>query len=345
MKNITGIMLALLISMTSCGKNDNKTAVPVTPSNLVVTANVSIDGSGVVAFSATADNAVTYDYDFGNGNYMTAPTGKINYTYSTPGNNTYTVTVTAKSKDALVITKSVQVVISVANNPVWADEFNTNGAPDQAKWGYDLGTGDNGWGNQEKQYYTNRTQNVEVSNGTLKITAMKEAHQGSAYTSTRMLTKGKFSFKYGRVEARAKLPIGGGTWPAIWMLGDNVSTIGWPACGEIDIMEHNGNNLNKIYGTMHYPGRSGGNADGGTTMITNAATEFHKYAVDWTPAFIKVYVDDQLFFTYVNTAASPFNNNFFVILNFAMGGAFGGAIDPAYTSSTFEVDYVRVYKN
>lgn len=202
-----------------------------------------------------------------------------------------------------------------------------------------------GWGNQEKQYYTNRTQNVEVSNGTLKIKAIKESYNGSAYTSARLLSKGKFEFKYGKVEVSAKLPVGGGTWPAIWMLGANVGTAGWPACGEIDIMEFKGNQPTTIYGTLHYPGRSGGNADGKTTILPNAQAGFHKYTVDWGATTIRFYVDDQLFFTFNNSTAVPFNHDFFILLNFAMGGTFGGAIDPAFTSAVFEVDYVRVYKN
>ena len=122
----------------------------------------------------------------------------------------------------------------------------------------------------ELQNYTNRTDNSIVSNGTLKIIAKAESYNGSPYTSARLLTKDKFSFKYGKVEARAKLPEGVGTWAAIWMLGDNISTAGWPACGEIDIMEHLGRQLNKIYGTLHHPGHSGGNGDGSTVTIANA---------------------------------------------------------------------------
>ena len=130
---------------------------------------------------------------------------------------------------------------------VWADEFNTKGAPDSTKWSYDIGTGDWGWGNNEKEYYTSRSENVSISKGMLKITALKENYNGSAYTSTRMLTRDKFQFTYGKVEVRAKLPAGVGTWPAIWMLGSNIKTVGWPNCGEIDIMEHKGCDLNKIY--------------------------------------------------------------------------------------------------
>jgi beta-glucanase (GH16 family) len=227
---------------------------------------------------------------------------------------------------------------------VWSDEFNVSGAPDPQKWGYDTGTGGNGWGNAEAEYYTSRPDNVIVANGVLKIIAKKESYSGSAYTSARILTKDKFSFKYGKIVIRAKLPTGAGTWPAIWMLGSNIGTAGWPACGEIDIMENKGSLPDKIYGTLHHPGHSGANGDGGTVTITNAATAFHTYSLDWSPTAIKISVDDQVYYTFANNSSLPFNQDFFVILNFALGGTFGGTIDPAYTSSKMEIDYVRVYK-
>ncbi|MBZ5858543.1 glycoside hydrolase family 16 protein [Flavihumibacter profundi] len=226
---------------------------------------------------------------------------------------------------------------------VWSDEFNTNGRPDPAKWIFETGTGSNGWGNNELEYYTDRVENAVVQDGVLRITAIKENYKGSQYTSARMITKGKFEFKYGKVEVRAKLPAGVGTWPAIWMLGGDIGTAGWPACGEIDIMEHRGSEPNKIFGTLHYPGRSGGNADGNTRVIDNATTGFHIYSVDWSAKAIKIYVDGQLIHTVTNSAGIPFNKNFFCILNVAMGGGFAGAVDPAFTSAAMEVDYIRVY--
>ena len=175
-------------------------------------------------------------------------------------------------------------------------------------------------------------------------TTKKENYSGSAYTSARLLTKDKFSFKYGKVEVRAKLPVGVGTWPAAWMLGANINTVNWPNCGEIDIMEHKGSDVNKIYGTLHYPGNFGGNAVGGTKVITGATTEFHVYTCEWTAVSIKFYIDDVLFYSFANNNTLPFNQNFFVLLNLAMGGTFGGTVDAAFTNATFEVDYVRVYQ-
>lgn len=343
--SVTLLVLSVMLIGGSCKKNSDNGGGPTAPSGLTVSATISTDGSGTVAFTAAATNAVSYDYEFGDGSILTVPSGVTNYKYTLAGTNTFTVTVTAKSSSGLTAKKSIPVTVTVqAAVPglIWAEEFNVDGAPDPARWGYDLGGG--GWGNNEQQYYTSRPENAVVLNGVLKITAIKESYSGSAYTSARLLSKDKFSFKYGKIEVRAKLPAGGGTWPAIWMLGNNISTAGWPACGEIDIMEHVGNTPNKIYGTLHHPGHSGGSADGGNTIIADATTAFHNYIVEWSATTIKFYVDTQLYYTFANNAGLPFNQNFFVILNQAMGGNFGGAISPSFTSATFEIDYVRVYQ-
>jgi beta-glucanase (GH16 family) len=229
-------------------------------------------------------------------------------------------------------------------NLIWSDEFNIDGAPDPAKWNYDLGQGTNGWGNNEKQNYTNAATNVIVQGGNLKITAKKEASGGAAYSSTRLKTDAKFKFKYGKIEIRAKLPTGAGTWPAIWMLGQNYATNPWPACGEIDIMEHVGNNQNVILSTLHYPGHSGGNGNSGSKTIPNVSTEFHVYKAIWSPTLVVTYVDDVVIHSVPNDSSLPFNSDFFLILNVAMGGNLGGNIDPAFTQSSMEIDYVKVYQ-
>jgi hypothetical protein len=236
----------------------------------------------------------------------------------------------------------VQDPITDFTNLVWSDEFNTDGAPDTSKWGYDIGSG--GWGNSELQYYTNSSNNVIVQGGNLKITAKAQLLSGSNYTSARLKSENKFEFHYGKVEFRAKMPTGGGTWPALWMLGQNYATNTWPSCGEIDVMEHRGNIPNVIHGTLHYPGHSGGNGITNTTTIADASTQFHIYKAIWTSNSIKFYVDDQLYHSFLNTSTTPFNSDFFLILNVAMGGTFGGAIDPAFVQSSMEVDYVRVYQ-
>ena len=349
-------MLSVLLSaflFFSCSGDTAGTSggeAVVKPSNLVVVAtpmgvstqNPNGDGSGVVSFTFTATNATSYKIALGDGETKETTTGSLTYTYNAAGTNTYTIYVSAYNGSQF-ISSSVSLTLYVAPKAIWADEFNVDGAPDATKWGYDLGTGDWGWGNNESQYYTSRTDNIKVQNGVLKITTIKENYNGSNYTSARIKTQGKFSFKYGRVEIKAKLPSGGGTWPALWMLGDNITSAGWPACGEIDIMEHLGNQLNKIYGTLHYPNFSGGNAVSRTTNITNATTEFHIYSLDWRADSIKFYVDGTLFHTFTNTSAMPFNQNFFLIINCAIGGNFGGAIDPNFVSSTYEVDYIRVF--
>lgn len=348
------LILLVLVSIVSWGCSDgsssNDTAV-ITPTNLVVTSEIvgqsanqpTGDGSGVLHLNISANNATSFKISYGDGTTQDATSGRNTYTYKTAGTYTYTITVTAFNGSSSIST-SLSVRIAAGTSPIWSDEFNIDGAPDTSKWNYDIGTGSGGWGNNESQNYTNRTDNVKVENGVLKIITKKESYQGSNYTSARLKTQGKFSIKYGKIEFRAKLPAGGGTWPALWMLGDNISTAGWPACGEIDIMEHKGNELNKIHGTLHFPGRSGGNPD--TTTVnpnTTATTEFHTYAIDWRADAIKFYIDDVLFKTFTNTSSLPFNQNFFLIMNCAMGGSFGGAIDPNFVSSTFEVDYVRVF--
>lgn len=347
------IFLISLFFFFSCSGDEGTKNVIIKPSNLVVSAeavgtsaqNPNGDGSGKVNFVITAKNATLYKIALGNGEIIESTTGVFTYTYTTSGTNTYVVYVSAYNGLNFVST-STSIVVYVtppAQTLLWSDEFNVDGAPDIAKWGYDIGTGTNGWGNNESQYYTSRPENVYISNGTLKIVAKKESYLGSNYTSTRMLSRNKFSFKYGKVEIRAKLPGGGGTWPALWMLGDNIGNVGWPACGEIDIMEYAGNRPNKITCALHHPGHSGGNPDGGNTTITNAETEFHIYTLEWTSTYIKIGVDNQSYFAFGNTSNLPFNQNFFLIFNCAMGGNYGGTIDPNFTSSTFEIDYVRVY--
>ncbi|MEJ7588928.1 MAG: family 16 glycosylhydrolase [Ferruginibacter sp.] len=335
----------LLLILVSCKKAGSAEITILAPTNLVFTALVATDGSGLVNFTAQAMNAVSFDFEFGNGEIKTAPTGVIDYVYSRSGTNTFTVTVTAKSGAGLTLKKTIPVTVTVTPSVptlFWSEEFNIDGPPDSTKWGYDLGAG--GWGNNELEYYTNRRENSIVQGGVLKINAIRENFNNSPYTSARLLSKGKFAFTYGKVEVKAKLPAGVGTWPAIWMLGSNAETAGWPACGEIDIMEHVGKWLNRIYGTLHYPGRSGGNADGSTRVVDGVTTAFHIYTLDWTADSIKIYVDGLLNHSVNNSRNIPFNHDFFLILNVAMGGGFGGDVDPSFTRATMEIDYIRVYK-
>lgn len=230
---------------------------------------------------------------------------------------------------------------SAFTNLVWEDDFNTDGAPDATKWTYDLGTGDNGWGNGELQSYTNSTDNAIVENGVLKIKAKAD---GASYTSARLKSQGLYEFTYGRVEVRAKLPASQGTWPAIWMLGANFNTVGWPVSGEIDIMEQKGQDKNTVLSTIHYPGNFAGGGPSSSTELTTSTTQFHNYTVEWSATEINFAIDDQIYHRLSNDSTLPFNADFFLILNVAMGGTLGGTIDPGFTEDMMEIDYVKVYQ-
>ncbi len=224
---------------------------------------------------------------------------------------------------------------------VWEDDFNTDGAPDPLNWTYDLGAG--GWGNGEAQTYTNNPSNVIVEDGLLKIIAKADGSGG--FTSARLKSENLQEFTYGRVEVRAKLPAVAGTWPAIWALGANFDTVGWPTCGEIDIMEQTGWDKNTTLSTLHFPGNYGGGGITNSTTVSTATTEFHNYTVEWTPDVIEFWVDDNpIHNSFANTSGTPFNSDFFFILNVAIGGTLGGAIDPGFTEDIMEVDYIRVYQ-
>lgn len=226
---------------------------------------------------------------------------------------------------------------------VWADEFDVDGAPDPTNWTYDIGTGNNGWGNGELQSYTSDPENVIVENGVLKITAKDDGAGG--YTSARVKTENLREFTYGRVEVRAKLPSSTGTWPAIWALGANFETVGWPTCGEIDIMEQTGAEKNTVLSTVHFPGNSGGGGITDSTPLSTSTTEFHVYTVEWTADALKFWIDEEpVHHTVSNDPSRPFNDDFFFIMNVAMGGTLGGTVDPSFTADTMEIDYIRVYQ-
>lgn len=231
----------------------------------------------------------------------------------------------------------------------WSDEFSGN-TINTANWGFESGN-NGGWGNNELENYTGRVQNAFVSNGNLIIEARQEPLDGQIYTSARMITKDKQSFKFGRVDIRARLPKGKGIWPALWMLGDNISTAGWPACGEIDIMELLGNETNKMYGTLHWGATPATHASKGTNYTLPAGgfdEKFHVFSMVWVQDTIKLLVDDQPYFTLNSLDVSgnyPFNSKFFFIFNIAVGGSWPGAPD-ANTNfpQRMFVDYIRVFQ-
>ena len=234
---------------------------------------------------------------------------------------------------------------------VMSDEFDTDGVIDNSIWSYDIGTGVNGWGNNELQYYTDRPENISVQNGILIIKAEKESFEGSSYTSAKIVTKAKFEQKYGRFEARIRLPYGQGLWPAFWLLGNNIDEVGWPNCGEIDIMEYRGQNPSIVLGTLHGPGYSGGNSISKSYDLVNDRfdTGFHVFGIEWGPEYINFYVDDVLYNQLTPsdvTGEWVYDHPFYIIINLAVGGNFVGSPNSETVfPQTMLVDYVRVYKN
>ena len=253
----------------------------------------------------------------------------------------------------LGVCPSTKQVDSKTYQLVWSDEFDGSSL-NTGNWTPEIGTGNNGWGNGEAQYYTDRPENLRVEDGRLVIEAIKENYQGSSWTSARIKTQDKRDFKYGKFEFRAKLPSGRGPWPAAWMLGSNISTVGWPTCGEIDVMEWRGTfgEANTVGQALHSSTRHGATGNPvepeARTPVSNASTEFHTYAVVWNRDSFIFSVDgvDVATLTPPAADAEAFRKQFFLLLNLAMGGAYNGyEIDPSLTRATYEVDYVRVYQD
>ncbi len=237
---------------------------------------------------------------------------------------------------------------------VWSDEFDYEGAPDETKWGYD--TGGSGWGNNELQYYT-EGENVTVADGVMTIEARKEDKGQREYTSTRLVSRGKGDWLYGKFEICAKLPKGKGTWPAIWMLPTDWKYGDWPASGEIDIMEHVGYDQNRIHGSVHTKSyyHSIGTQKTKSIMVDDVSEEFHVYALEWLPDKIIVSVDGEAYFEFEPTKYKtnptfeewPFDKRMHLLINFAVGGNWGGArgVDESIYPQEFVIDYVRVYQS
>ncbi len=229
---------------------------------------------------------------------------------------------------------------------VWADEFDGNEL-NLSDWSIIQGDGCPqlcGWGNDELQIYTDKNHRLE--NGMLYIKAVKE---GDHYTSTRINTKGKKSFQYGRFEVRAKLAIGKGVWPAFWLLGTNIDQVGWPLCGEIDVVEYVGRSPQEIFTSLHTKAGHGDNASTKTTPIKNIEQGFHLYTADWTEDQITFYVDGKKVYTFAPEDKSqevwPFNQPFYLLVNLAVGGNFGGKdVDESVFPQEFVIDYIRVYQ-
>ena len=257
-----------------------------------------------------------------------------------------------------LVPSSTAATAPLAKKYLWQVEFNGKAgqAPDSKYFKYNTGGG--GWGNSEEQYYTNsRKTSATDGQGKMVFTATKISYESASsdkyfpykFKSARIYTKGKVSFKYGRMEARIKLPAGVGTWPAFWMLGTDSGVNTWPDCGEIDIMEARGSLPSTTFGTIHGPGYfGGGGISNGTTLSVDLSAGYHVYAINWKPNSIEWYIDDQLFHSVTKNQVAPndwvFNHNFFLILNLAMGGLFTGEIDPSIQQTYMYIDYIRYSK-
>lgn len=243
------------------------------------------------------------------------------------------------------MTADVEAAPTKSSTLVWSDEFNGSSL-DTSKWGYEIGTGGSGWGNNEQQYYTNRKDNAYVSGGSLHIRAKKESYGGMRYTSARLNTNGKFTFKYGYVEARIALPSSQGIWPAFWMLGANIGSVGWPSCGEIDIMEAI-NAESKTYATCHW--NCNGHAEYGLSTGVSDRMQYHTYGLQWDSQYIRMFVDgNKLYEMYIGNNAGDteeFHRPFYLLLNVAVGGNWPGfSINDGAFPQEMKVDYVRVYQ-
>ena len=267
----------------------------------------------------------------------------------------YKAMIQMKLLASIFITLLTFSAFSQAGKLLWSDEFDSNGLPDTSTWKFELGAG--GWGNNEVQQYTSLPANVRQENGLLVIEALKS---GPEWTSARIISHDKVEFQYGRIVFRAKLPAGSGTWPALWLLGHNIFTAGWPEGGEIDVMEHVGKNPGIVHSSLHTASSFGSTVNTKTIKVDAFDTEFHEYEANWTKDKIEFRIDGKLFYTYEpleqNSSTWPFNQPFFIIMNIAMGGNFGSdpqyetnglknGIDPTLTSARMEVDYVRIYGN
>ena len=330
---------------------------PIIPSDLTLQVNIigqtdsfpNGDGSGLITCSANAIDAINYEFRFGSGVTEQSETGQIEYTYSDQGTNSHTVYVYAYSSTGHYTSTFYTFDLFVeaeAPEASWSEEFNYNGAIDPNVWTHEIGNGEWGWGNNEEQHYTNRAENIKIEDGFLKITARKESYASSEYTSARIKTHKKLDFKYGRVDVRAKMPSKTkGVWPAIWMLGSNINDVGWPACGEIDIQEYAHTNNFTVQSTVHHPDVSPGEGD---THVASGYNDIHDkfytYSLVWTKEALTFYVDDKPYHVVGNSCSIPFNWNFYIILNVAMGGDMGGTIASDFNFDTMEVDYVRVYQ-
>ena len=368
--SLYNLSILTLVLAFSCSSGDSTASGA--PSDLEVQAaligaddaNPQGDGSGQVILTASANNAVRYAFRIGSGDQIASQTGILEHQFLDNGTHSYNIAAWAYSQSGEFVTKTIQVEVFRSDEAfatlVFSDEFDNGDRPDSQKWHHQIIPPDNGsWHNGELQHYVDRPENSFVSDGTLKIKALKEqyTYNGStkAYTSARM--NAKFAFTYGKVEVRAKLPSPAGTWPAIWTLGadsnetgnyfgDQYGALGWPLCGEIDIMEQTGWDKNSTISHFHWGDliTKEYKEEGGELPIVDAATEFHIYSLEWDSKSLKTYVDGKLVHEFPNGSNRPFNKEHYLILNIAMGGNLGGTVPDDFSEGTFEIDYVRIFQ-
>ncbi len=352
------LLLFLLLNM-GCSKG---TATPPAL-NLTLEVQAADDGSGLVNFTAFAAGADRYYFDFGvssNEEAFRSTSGKASRRYPTSGSYTVKVTAYTPNDVSAVLTKEIEVEVRESDEGyrtaesypgmrlVWRDEFNSTQLSND--WVFDIGNGTEGWGNNELQYY--RRENVSLNGQYLTITAKKENFNGYSYTSSRIKTENRKSFKYGRIDIRAKTPKGQGIWPALWMLGSNFQTVSWPYSGEIDIMELVGGGPGKdntVHGTLHYDnqGEYGTFSKAYSLPSGNFADQFHVFSIIWDENSITWLVDDKEFFTQdiTDPSMSEFHQEYFLIFNVAVGGRWPGNPDSGTAfPQRMLVDYVRVFQ-
>lgn len=352
---ITSLFITLVYNCSSSSSDDSDSPIDndVIPTNLELTvdivgsdlSNPNGNGSGMVTVHVSATNAVRFGVKFENDNVIENSNGTFSKTFTQSGVNNYLISAFAYSSTNNSITTFETVTVFVDNGQpqlIWSDEFNTAGTLDESKWNHE--TGGHGWGNDELQYHTSLSQNSFIDNGSLKIKSIKENYMGAEYTSARITTQGKFEFSYGKVEIRAKLPQSQGTWPGLWMLGASYESVGWPTCGEIDIMEQTGWDKSTILATCHWSTSEDDYASYGLTTNVSDVTDYHIYSMEWTETYIKMFIDDVEYYVIDLNATLPFDQDFFLIFNVAMGGTLGGTIDSDFVTDIMEIDYVRVYQ-
>ena len=356
------LCLTLMAGFNSC--EEKPIDQVVLPQNLTWSIDYATSPKGKVTVTMKADNANYYTAifsDLNGDNAVETPTGIASYSFAKDGHYLLTLKAHTSAADYIKATDTIRIEAVTLNDGyvtplaysgyklAWADEFSGD-ALDLSSWVYDVGNGSGGWGNNEWQYYTSGTSNCNVANGKLIITAKKESQGGSNYTSARIKTLGKREFQYGRIDIRARLPKGQGIWPALWMLGANFPSAGWPVCGELDIMELIGHQPNRVHGTAHF-----GSAPPSTQRTAsyglssgNFSDAFHVFTLKWENNLVEWYVDDVKFHTLTpaNTGGIyPFNQKFFFIFNVAVGGNWPGYPDATTVfPQTMEVDYVRVFQ-